>query len=188
MKINNSPSNPNIFSKKLIIFSIVTINIVLIHGTIYSRCTAAQITNIISVPQKSIKGKALVIDGDSIKISDNIIRLAGIDAPELNQFCGIKKERYACGLQAKKKLEKLIAHQSVTCYWSKKDNYHRILAICRTKKVNNINAAMVRNGWAISFYNYPKEEQKAKRRKKGIWQSSFQNPQEWRKTHPRIKK
>ncbi|MDD9329282.1 MAG: thermonuclease family protein, partial [Bartonella sp.] len=91
MKINNSSSNPNIFSKKLIIFSIIIINIVLINETIYSRCTAAQIANIISIPPKSIKGKALVIDGDSIKISDSIIRLAGIDAPELNQFCSIKK-------------------------------------------------------------------------------------------------
>ncbi|AQX28056.1 MULTISPECIES: thermonuclease family protein [unclassified Bartonella] len=162
--------------------------IVLINETIYSRSTIAQIPSIISVPPKSIKGNVLVIDGDSIKIADVIIRLAGIDAPELNQFCGIKKERYACGFQAKKKLEKLIDNQSVTCHWSKKDKYHRILAICGTKKVNNINAAMVRNGWAISFYSYRKEEQEAKKQKKGIWQSSFQKPQKWRKSHSRVNK
>ncbi|MCL6230047.1 thermonuclease family protein [Bartonella bilalgolemii] len=188
MKINNSSSNSNSFSKKLIIFSIIIIIIILINGTIYSKYTAASPPNIISISPKSIKGNALVIDGDSIKISDVIIRLAGIDAPELNQFCGIQKKRYACGFQAKKELEELIAHQSVICYWSKKDKYHRIIAICRTQKINNINAAMVRNGWAISFYNYRKEEQKAKKQKKGIWQSSFQKPQEWRKAHPRIKK
>ncbi|CBI76479.1 Staphylococcal nuclease homolog [Bartonella clarridgeiae 73] len=188
MKINTSPSNPSSFSKKFITFNVIIIIIVLINGTIYSKCTATQIPNIISVPPKSIKGNALIIDGDSIKISDVIIRLSGIDAPELNQFCGIKKERYACGFQAKKNLEKLIDNQSVTCHWSKKDKYHRILAICGTKQVNNINAAMVRSGWAISFYSYHKEEQEAKKQKKGIWRSSFQKPQEWRKVHSPVKK
>ena len=34
-----------------------------------------------------IEGIALVIDGDTIKIKNNKIRLSGIDAPESNQLC-----------------------------------------------------------------------------------------------------
>ena len=34
-----------------------------------------------------IKGKAKVIDGDTIHIGKNKIRLHGIDAPEINQNC-----------------------------------------------------------------------------------------------------
>lgn len=133
----------------------------------------------------SIEGQAFIIDGDSIMISSTMIRLVGIDAPELHQFCGKRDTRYPCGLEAKRYLEKLIANQPVTCYWHKKDKYRRILATCKTKQVRNINATLVRNGWAVSYHDYPEEEQEAKKKKKGIWQSNFQRPREWRRTHPR---
>ncbi|MET3590264.1 endonuclease YncB(thermonuclease family) [Bartonella silvatica] len=133
----------------------------------------------------SIKGYATIIDGDSIVISSTKIRLIGIDAPELQQFCGKKKTRYPCGLEAKKYLEQLVDNQLVTCHWNKKDKYHRILATCKTQKISNINATLVRDGWAVSYYSYPKEEEEARKKKKGIWQSNFQKPRKWRKAHPR---
>ena len=37
--------------------------------------------------EKIILGNAKVIDGDTIKINDNKIRLFGIDAPENKQMC-----------------------------------------------------------------------------------------------------
>ncbi|CAK01503.1 thermonuclease family protein [Bartonella tribocorum] len=135
--------------------------------------------------QNSVEGKALIIDGDSITISSIKIRLVGIDAPELHQFCGKKDARYPCGLEAKKYLEQLLENQTVTCHWRKTDKYRRILATCQTKQVSNINATLVQNGWAVSYYEYPKEEQEARRKKRGIWASSFQRPREWRKANPR---
>ncbi|ACS51377.1 thermonuclease family protein [Bartonella grahamii] len=135
--------------------------------------------------QNSVKGNAVIIDGDSIMISSIMIRLVGIDAPELHQFCGKKKERYPCGLEAKKYLEQLLDNQTVTCHWHKIDQYRRVLATCKTKHVSNINATLVHNGWAVSYYEYPKEEQEARKKKKGIWASSFQRPREWRKANPR---
>ena len=36
---------------------------------------------------EEITGKAIVIDGDTIKINDERIRLYGIDAPEKEQIC-----------------------------------------------------------------------------------------------------
>ena len=41
-------------------------------------------------PTQSLAGKAYVIDGDTISISGNHIRLQGIDAPELDQSCGAR--------------------------------------------------------------------------------------------------
>ncbi|ALE03753.1 thermonuclease family protein [Bartonella ancashensis] len=131
---------------------------------------------------KTIRGYAKVIDGDSIVISNIMVRLSGIDAPELGQFCGIKNERYPCGLRAKKNLEKLISNRMITCHWNKRDKYHRIIATCRTKDINNINAAMVHKGWAVSYYEYPREEKEAREEKRGIWRSYFQRPQQWRKS------
>jgi endonuclease YncB( thermonuclease family) len=48
------------------------------------------ITNSLSEVKNIIKGKAKVIDGDTIKIEEKKIRLFGIDAPEINQTCGKK--------------------------------------------------------------------------------------------------
>lgn len=170
------------FNLKIIGFSILIAAAILIIMIIYFKHT--QKANFSS--KETLEGHAFVIDGDSIMISSVMIRLLGIDAPELQQLCGNKDAQYPCGLEAKKYLEKLIANHPVTCYWHKKDKYRRILATCKTKQVSNINATLVRNGWAVSYHAYPKEEQEARERKKGIWQSNFQRPREWRREHPRI--
>ena len=39
------------------------------------------------VNAETISGVAKIIDADTIKINNNKIRLFGIDAPELDQFC-----------------------------------------------------------------------------------------------------
>ncbi len=174
------------FNLKIIGFCIFIAALTLIVTRIYFKYTQTHPQKAAFISRESIEGDAFIIDGDSIMISSVMIRLAGIDAPELHQFCGTKKVRYPCGLEAKKYLERLIANQSVTCHWYKKDQYRRILATCETKQVSNINATIVHNGWAVSYHDYPKEEQEARKKKKGIWQSSFQKPREWRKAHPRI--
>ncbi|AGF74491.1 putative nuclease [Bartonella australis AUST/NH1] len=175
------------FSQKVVGLSIF-ITAVIFANMAYLRHVQAYPQKVISVTKKPIKGDAFVIDGDTITINSVKIRLIGIDAPELYQFCGIKKGRYPCGLKAKEHLEKLVANLPVTCYGNKKDKYRRILATCRTEKVNNINAIMVRNGWAVSYHSYREEEREAKKKKKGIWQSSFQKPEVWRKTRSKKKK
>ncbi|MCZ2204231.1 thermonuclease family protein [Bartonella sp. A05] len=187
MKRKNFLSNLGNFKQKAISLSILTASILFIDVAIHFKHIQTQPHKIMPVSRGIIKGNASIIDGDSIAILSIMIRLAGIDAPELHQFCGIKKRSYPCGLKAKEYLEKLIANQPVTCYWNKKDKYDRILATCRTDQISNINATIVHNGWAVSYYSYRKEEKEAKEQKKGIWQSPFQMPQEWRKANPYIK-
>ncbi len=183
MKKKFSHFNIRNLNLKIIGFSILIAATILIIMIIYFKYVLPQ--KAVFSSKTSLEGHAFVIDGDSIMISSVIIRLEGIDAPELRQFCGKKNARYPCGFEAKKYLEKLIANHLVICYWHKKDKYRRILATCKTKQVSNINATLVRNGWAVSYHAYPKEEQEARERKKGIWQSNFQRPKEWRRAHPR---
>ncbi|WP_175869078.1 thermonuclease family protein [Bartonella gabonensis] len=171
--------------KDIIGFSIfITASIFIIRATYFKQTQPLPQKEKIS-SQNSVEGKALIIDGDSIVISSIKIRLLGIDAPELHQFCGKKDARYPCGREAKKYLEQLLENQIVTCHWHKTDKYRRILATCQTKQVSNINATLVQNGWAVSYYDYPKEEQEARRKKRGIWATNFQRPKEWRKANPR---
>ena len=47
-----------------------------------------------SFSKKIIEGKAKIIDGDTIHIGKNKIRLHGIDAPETNQVCTINSKEW----------------------------------------------------------------------------------------------
>ena len=79
---------------------------------------------------KIISGTALVTDGDTIKINKNKIRLLGIDAPELNQYCYNNSQKYPCGKESKQWLKMIINNSEISCLYSEKDRYKRILGIC----------------------------------------------------------
>ena len=142
------------------------------------------------------EGIPRVIDGDSLEINGNKIRLFGIDAPEKKQIC--KKpylnisflrslsfqKKFECGLLATNQLKKLINNKTVKCISESKDHYNRYLSICYLKN-RDINSWLVKNGYAIAYKRYSKkyilEEQYAKKNKLGIWQGTFQKPEDWRK-------
>ena len=134
--------------------------------------------------QKLISGKAKIIDGDTIHIGSNKIRLHGIDAPELNQDCNYDNKKWECGQQSKKFLLNLINFDTVNCHVKTTDKYKRYIAICFVNNLN-INKIMVKNGWSIAYRYYSKdyidEEFIAKQNKLGIWKGEFENPYLFRK-------
>ena len=95
-----------------------------------------------------ITGQPRIIDGDTIQIRDQRIRLFGIDAPERRQSCTIDGKPWRCGKQSTFALAGLISKVWVRCVEKDRDRYRRIVAVCYLDK-KNINAWMVRNGWAV---------------------------------------
>jgi len=134
-----------------------------------------------------ITGFPEIVDGDSIKIKGERIRLVGIDAPEMGQYCqDAAKKRYPCGWLAKQHLEDLVQNRLVTCRWQELDRYDRILGVCQAGD-DNLNQLMVEDGWAFSYYSsaYDYEQRLARDQKKGMWVWRVQQPQKWRREHPR---
>ena len=140
-----------------------------------------------------IEGKAFVIDGDTIKINNNKIRLSGIDAPEVKQECNkifisiqffSLNKKYPCGKISKNKLKKLLKNKKILCKIENIDRYKRKLATCYKNKLN-INSWLVRNGYALAYIKYSKkyilQEKEAERDKLGLWQGTFEKPWDWRK-------
>lgn len=139
----------------------------------------------LSLPLGAVNPAPRIIDGDTLVLGDEKIRLNGIDAPELSQTCTTPSgENWPCGQKAKQKLQALAAKGKLTCKGSKTDLYHRTLATCYVAG-QDINAAMVRSGAAVAFRRYSRAyvplEQAARKDRLGIWQGSLQMPWDYRK-------
>ncbi|MDA3056455.1 thermonuclease family protein [Campylobacter sp. CN_NA1] len=125
--------------------------------------------SIFAFADTQIVGKVVkVYDGDTIHILDDdlnrfIIRFYGIDAPEIKQPFGKKSREF---------LAKKISGKRVKIQIKNKDKYRRILGIVTYRK-KDINAEMVKNGYAWSYdkfsKKYKKLERVAKREKVGLW-------------------
>lgn len=127
-----------------------------------------------------------VIDGDTIEVDGERVRLLGIDAPEDDQICGIDGASFSCGDAATSKLQELIGQRQIECVGDDRDRYGRLIAICSVDG-RDVGQEMVRSGWAVAFTKYSDEyvmeEREAQRAGRGLWQSTFQSPERWRKEH-----
>jgi endonuclease YncB( thermonuclease family) len=133
----------------------------------------------------NLVGVASVIDGDTLEIHGQRIRLHGVDAPESPQYCYLPgQKKWRCGQAAAMALDDFIGGKTVTCEQKGKDRYRRIVAVCSAAG-QDINAWLVENGWALAYERYSKayveHQKRAKTAQAGIWKSRFQKPWEWRK-------
>jgi endonuclease YncB( thermonuclease family) len=76
----------------------------------------------------------------------------------------------------------------VTCDPRDRDRYRRVVAACRTE-AGDINAAIVRRGWAVDWPRYSNGayspgQGAARSEKRGIWSGRFEMPWDWRRAHP----
>ena len=78
-----------------------------------------------------ITGRASVVDGDTLEIHGQRIRLSGIDAPESGQLCFNANDKpWRCGQRAALELADRIGRAPVTCRRTDTDSYGRIVAVC----------------------------------------------------------
>jgi endonuclease YncB( thermonuclease family) len=134
-----------------------------------------------------ITGKARIIDGDTIDIAGQRIRLHGLDAPEAGQVCEADGKPWRCGQEATWALASIVGRTWVTCVERDKDRYGRIVAVCKVRGPRglDIGSRMVSDGWALAYRKYSKDyvgaEDAARESSKGLWRGPFVPPWEWRR-------
>ena len=108
------------------------------------------IVSVVDAPQ-IISGKCHVIDGDTISIGKQKIRLAGIDAPELNKPYG-KKAKWA--------LVELCKGQNITAKLTGETSYDRVVAKCFLDDGRDLAAEMVKLELALDIPHFPDADYK----------------------------
>src|SRR5258707_3850717 len=126
-------------------------------------------------------GQASVIDGDTLEMHGERIRLWGIDAPESAQLCrGDDSLQYRCGAKAANELDAFIALRPVDCSPVSLDQYGRTVAVCSIAGVD-LAEWLVRNGLALDWPLYSKgkydrAQRDAGRAGRGMWAGSYVEP------------
>ncbi|MBY5972131.1 thermonuclease family protein [Ferrimonas balearica] len=122
----------------------------------------------VSALAREVKGPARIIDGDTLELRGQVVRLLDIDAPETGQDC----HGAPCGAEATTFLKRLTARQQVTCRGDEVDAYDRLLARCMVAG-RDLGAEMVLAGQAVAFRRYGltyiDQEKVARIEGRGLW-------------------
>jgi endonuclease YncB( thermonuclease family) len=134
------------------------------------------VTGLVALLEQHISGLPRAVDGDSLIIGEEHIRLYAIDAPEIGQPC---KAGGDCGVKAKEFLGTLIHGRVVKCTRRADDDRNgRMIAQCTADGID-IGREMVRTGHAMAYRSiastYVADEPKT---------FDFDRPSDWRALQP----
>ena len=157
---------------------------VVLVGTLIIMAVAAAWVPWAGFAGADLVGRGGVIDGDTIEIRGERIRLHGIDAPESQQRCEADSNTWRCGQQAALALADKIGTANIVCDDLGMDQYNRTLAVCRLGDLD-LNGWLVAEGWALSYRHYSSEyvpqEDVARVAGNGMWRGRFVPPWDWRR-------
>jgi endonuclease YncB( thermonuclease family) len=132
----------------------------------------------------ALAAEVRVVDGDTLRLGDRMVRLAGVDAPERGQSCSDAAGRgFDCGAAAAEALSRLVNNRSVVCLVAGRDRFGRGLAQCSAGGAE-LNAGLIASGWALAMVDQPALaalEAEARRGARGLWAGGFTRPEEWRR-------
>ena len=133
---------------------------------------------------KVVSGAARVVDGDTLEVAGNKVRIHGIDAPEARQTCQRNGLKWPCGAEAGKAMRSLVIGSAIRCEILNRDLYRRSVGRCKASG-KDIGEVLVSLGLAMAYRKYSEDyiaaEARAKASKVGLWSGEFVPPWEWRR-------
>lgn len=141
----------------------------------------------------ALAAEAIVKDGDTIQIGNVAYKLAGVDAPEMDQPCVDEHaDNWTCGADARDRLAKLINKREVRCVDLGEDKIYqnRRAGICTVVgETVSLNQAVIQSGYGISIEAPAKagakasvqaDEAAARDKRQGLWRGCFVTPADFR--------
>ncbi len=127
-------------------------------------------------------GAVGVVDGETLEMQGQVVKLFGIDALETGQICLNGNKPWPCGEESARALAALVGTQPVRCQTIRNVGGH-ILATCDLNGEDRA-AWMVAKGWAFAdksqSLDYAPFEETALGNREGVWTGEFVTPAEWR--------
>lgn len=132
---------------------------------------------------RQFRGQPRIIDGDTLEIRGERIRLFAIDAPELGQPWWDQEGREEdAGQSAKDALAALVEGRRLSVKVLREDQYRRSIAIVKVDG-RDIARSLVSQGWAFASpgsKRYRRTETSARRKRRGFWQGDVTMPWNYR--------
>ncbi len=147
-------------------------------------CIATLLLVAAPVMVHALEGRARVIDGDTLVVAGETVRLHGIDAPESKQSCeSAGGGRWACGRWASAELVDIVGRSELRCEGRERDRYGRLVAKCYLRGAD-IGEEMVLRGAAHAYRKYALDyvdaEKAAFIAARGLWQGDHLPPEAYR--------
>ena len=118
---------------------------------------------------RALPAEIRVVDGETLRLGDRVLRLYGLDAPARGQACGAVSD---CGGMAASELARLVRDRALECRIQGQDRFGRAFGICRAGGVE-VNASLVASGWAtadaVALPALAGIEAQARAGRRGMW-------------------
>lgn len=115
---------------------------------------------------------AQVLDGNTVQLKGKVIRLQGVDAPQLAQRCGSGGDTWKCGAAAREELIRVVGKDPIHCDILSRDTLNRAIGHC-TAGGRDLGLALIAGGFAKLDTNHPAAyeaaEAEARDNGRGVW-------------------
>ena len=99
---------------------------------------------------RAVGAAVRIIDGETLALDGQVMRLAGVRAPGRGQICHDAAGRgYDCGAAAAAALARLVNGRDVECRVQGRDAQGRLLGQCRAGGAE-LNGSLVADGWVLA--------------------------------------
>lgn len=120
--------------------------------------------------------RVAVIDGDTLRLQETIIRLQGVQAPPRGRTCHrADGTDFDCGAAAVAALADMVRGRTVTCHLTGRDGAGFTQAMCEVGETD-LNRKLVADGWARARADVPAfsdEESRARNDQRGLWRGGL---------------